>query len=249
MTHPHDSTAKPVTVTDVLRRVIHWAGSKCQAGSDENVPCKLCGASGPNGEACKAVEHMFPRQLLADLNDALLASPDGIGAGTVKVRDLADARRKHRDAVTAYNKRLLLVRSERERGNHSMGLDDEYVAMSEAQSNFIKTAQDVADALLFSPAPGNGEAAEAVEPCPVCGCEERGQGGYLSCECPSPIDTLSSRVEAAEARVKVLTEALQNMVGAFDTPIVRRKLPPTDLMREAVSEARALLAPDQGGTK
>lgn len=25
------------------------------------------------------------------------------------------------------------------------------------------------------------------EPCPVCGNEERGQGGYLSCECPAPV--------------------------------------------------------------
>ena len=24
-------------------------------------------------------------------------------------------------------------------------------------------------------------------PCPVCGNEERGQGGYLSCECPAPL--------------------------------------------------------------
>jgi hypothetical protein len=26
---------------------------------------------------------------------------------------------------------------------------------------------------------------EDVKPCPVCGCEERGQGGYLQCECPA----------------------------------------------------------------
>lgn len=25
---------------------------------------------------------------------------------------------------------------------------------------------------------------EPEEPCPLCGCEERGQGGYLACECP-----------------------------------------------------------------
>ncbi|WP_395451153.1 hypothetical protein ACHMW7_16000 [Aminobacter sp. UC22_36] len=34
---------------------------------------------------------------------------------------------------------------------------------------------------------------EAETPCPVCGNEERGQGGYLSCECPSPV----SQKEAA----------------------------------------------------
>lgn len=27
---------------------------------------------------------------------------------------------------------------------------------------------------------------EELLPCPVCGNEERGQGGYLSCECPAP---------------------------------------------------------------
>lgn len=28
-------------------------------------------------------------------------------------------------------------------------------------------------------------AEEEQKPCPVCGNEERGQGGYLSCECPA----------------------------------------------------------------
>lgn len=28
---------------------------------------------------------------------------------------------------------------------------------------------------------------EEYRPCSVCGCEERGQGGYLQCECPSPL--------------------------------------------------------------
>ena len=30
------------------------------------------------------------------------------------------------------------------------------------------------------------EQGETETPCPVCGNEERGQGGYLSCECPAP---------------------------------------------------------------
>lgn len=38
-----------------------------------------------------------------------------------------------------------------------------------------------ASALLSRPDTGEGE-----EPCPVCGNEVRGQGGYLSCECPAP---------------------------------------------------------------
>jgi hypothetical protein len=29
------------------------------------------------------------------------------------------------------------------------------------------------------------------ESCPVCGNEERGQGGYLTCECPAPLPPIS----------------------------------------------------------
>lgn len=32
------------------------------------------------------------------------------------------------------------------------------------------------------------EPLEDESPCPVCGNEERDQGGYLSCECPAPHD-------------------------------------------------------------
>lgn len=64
------------------------------------------------------------------------------------VSRLAAARQKQVEAVDAYNARLLLVRSELERGNWSMKVDHEYTAMSEAQSAFIQAAQDIADAAL-----------------------------------------------------------------------------------------------------
>jgi hypothetical protein len=35
---------------------------------------------------------------------------------------------------------------------------------------------------------------EELKPCPVCGCEERGQGGYLRCECPSPTPASTDEV-------------------------------------------------------
>lgn len=37
--------------------------------------------------------------------------------------------------------------------------------------------------------------------CPVCGNEERGQGGYLSCECPAPIDPVLAALKAAERAI------------------------------------------------
>ena len=37
--------------------------------------------------------------------------------------------------------------------------------------------------------------------CPVCGNEECGQGGYLSCECPAPIDPVLAALKAAERAI------------------------------------------------
>lgn len=59
---------------------------------------------------------------------------------------LAQARRAHLEAVEAYNRRLKLVRAERECGDHSSNVDAEYRTMTEAQNAFIRTAQEVADA-------------------------------------------------------------------------------------------------------
>ena len=45
-----------------------------------------------------------------------------------------------------------------------------------------------------------------------------------------------------------LLEALQNMIGAFDNPIVRRKLP-SDFNSEAIQSARAAINKATGETK
>lgn len=39
-----------------------------------------------------------------------------------------------------------------------------------------------------------------------------------------------------------LTESLQNLLGFFDNPIVRLKLPPDEMMKEAIVTARETLA-------
>lgn len=58
------------------------------------------------------------------------------------------ARKAYVEAATAYNTRLALVTSERSRGNWSMKVDDEARIMWDAQSAFIKAAQDEADDAL-----------------------------------------------------------------------------------------------------
>jgi hypothetical protein len=65
-------------------------------------------------------------------------------------------RAAHVEAVRAYNERLIFVRRARERGNHSMRLDDEYEAMSEAQATWHRTCQELADAALATPEGSEG---------------------------------------------------------------------------------------------
>lgn len=70
-------------------------------------------------------------------------------AGKAEAFDkIVAARAAHVVAVAAYNDRLIVVRSERERGNHSMRLDDEYEAMSETHATWHRTCQELADAAL-----------------------------------------------------------------------------------------------------
>ncbi|WP_164897092.1 MULTISPECIES: MazG-like family protein [Sinorhizobium] len=57
------------------------------------------------------------------------------------------ARKAYVDAGAAYNARLEFVRAERERGNW-LNVDPEYAAMSEAQSAFYRTVQDLANAAI-----------------------------------------------------------------------------------------------------
>lgn len=57
---------------------------------------------------------------------------------------------------------------------------------------------------------------------------------------------LEARAEAAEAEVKRLREALQNVMGCYDTPLSRRRFPPDGFMTEAINTARTALASTGG---
>lgn len=55
-----------------------------------------------------------------------------------------------------------------------------------------------------------------------------------------------NRAEEAEAEVKRLREALQNVMGCYDTPLSRRRFPPDVFMTEAIITARQALASTGG---
>jgi hypothetical protein len=61
---------------------------------------------------------------------------------------IIEARRKHVDACKAYNARRDLVEAERSRNNWSLKMGEEYRAMSNAQSEYHRTVQELADAAL-----------------------------------------------------------------------------------------------------
>jgi hypothetical protein len=92
--------------------------------------------------------------LEAELAATLSAAP---ASAAEPLARLAKARQEHIDAVNHYNHRLHLMNEERKRGNWSMKVDAENRAISDAQSEFIKIAQDVADAAL-SPIPARDTA-------------------------------------------------------------------------------------------
>lgn len=64
------------------------------------------------------------------------------------LRRLVAARKAHLDAVAAYNARVKLSNSERDRGNWSVDCTLEYKAMEDTGREFARVAQDVADAAL-----------------------------------------------------------------------------------------------------
>ncbi|MDX0759572.1 restriction alleviation protein, Lar family [Sinorhizobium medicae] len=75
------------------------------------------------------------------------ADTDAAQSGGEAFDKIVAARKAYVDAVAAYNARLEFVRAERERGNW-LNVDPEYAAMSEAQSAFYRTVQDLADAAI-----------------------------------------------------------------------------------------------------
>ncbi|MEZ2132733.1 MULTISPECIES: hypothetical protein [unclassified Sinorhizobium] len=63
---------------ELLKKIEWWASRRCPA-DDESVPCPLCGARADiPGDTCKAVESIFPRDLLAEVR--ALTTPSDTGA-------------------------------------------------------------------------------------------------------------------------------------------------------------------------
>jgi len=58
----------------MLKEVVDWASKRCPCHNDVPNPCPLCGASVENLEACKAVESIFPRELLMKIRDVIARS-------------------------------------------------------------------------------------------------------------------------------------------------------------------------------
>lgn len=82
------------------------------------------------------------------------APPENHAMGKAEAFDqIVAAHKKHVDAVNAYNERRKLVEAERARGNWRIKIDFEYRAMSDAQSEYFRTVQELADAAIASPAP------------------------------------------------------------------------------------------------
>lgn len=52
---------------------------------------------------------------------------------------------------------------------------------------------------------------------------------------------LARQAEALKREKTEMKEALQNLMGCYDTPLSRRRFPPDDFMKEALNIARALL--------
>ncbi|HHA1718956.1 TPA: hypothetical protein ACOEGC_004654 [Enterobacter kobei] len=71
------------------------------------------------------------------------------------------------------------------------------------------------------------------------GDENRFYAAFYPGKCCSPDEALANAKLASAA--PDLLEALQNMIGAFDNPIVRRKLP-SDFNSEAIQSARAAIS-------
>lgn len=102
--------------------------------------------SGTNGETRRKTCQNDPKSDPKRQNIAP-ADTDAAQSEAEAFDTIVAARKAYVDAVAAYNARLEFVRAERERGNW-LNVDPEYSAMSEAQSAFYRTVQDLADAAI-----------------------------------------------------------------------------------------------------
>lgn len=115
-------------MTRIEEAITEWFGKRCP---DNEPGCPCCDAW---------AEY-----------DAMTPAPQDQQA-EVRFAAIVAARKAHVDAVAAYNARREVVKGERERGNWFANADQEFSDMNKAQSEFIKTAQRIADAALVHPA-------------------------------------------------------------------------------------------------
>jgi hypothetical protein len=53
-------------------------------------------------------------------------------------------------------------------------------------------------------------------------------------------------IASLKARIQELEDALRNMMGAFDNPVVRRRMPADNFIKECINSGRAALQPKDG---
>ncbi|WP_391564602.1 Lar family restriction alleviation protein [Sinorhizobium meliloti] len=153
--YPDHLLITPEELTEILENVVDFAASRIRS-------CLLDKPEAVEGdwEALKAAKYLLWykdkggntdhcqeawKQLRAAL--ARPADTDAAQSGGEAFDKIVAARKAHIDAVAAYNARLEFVRAERERGNW-LNVDPEYAAMSEGQSAFYRTVQELADAAI-----------------------------------------------------------------------------------------------------
>lgn len=106
-----------------------------------------------------------PKQAAQDHLERIIRSAlvDVPAVEPVTFRRTIAARKAHVDAVNTYNARLALVNGERAKGNWSIKVDDEAKAMWDAQSAFIKAAQEEADAAIYTSPPLSHRGEDSAE--------------------------------------------------------------------------------------
>lgn len=104
---------------------------------------------GKNHGKQDAALQFIMKAMIKMVAEATAPTPEKHLMGKAEAFDkIVAARKKHVDAVAAYNARRELATAERMRGNWAIKLDDEYRAMNEAQSELFVVMQTVCDAAL-----------------------------------------------------------------------------------------------------
>ncbi|RVG14997.1 hypothetical protein CN234_03110 [Sinorhizobium meliloti] len=135
-----------LTVYDAPQKREEGASTPPAAANSPITPIVNKNGSGTNSETPERTCPNDPKSGSKNWNIAP-ADTDGAQSEAEAFDTIVAARKAYVDAVAAYNARFEFVRAERERGNW-LNVDPEYAAMSEAQSAFYCTVQELADAAI-----------------------------------------------------------------------------------------------------